>query len=313
MSGTQQSKGTVQVPNANGSACCECGAQGSGCSCNPLGSILCHSRGGFACFCGFAEYTNPSNPPLYYLKKTLSGSMSFQNGPPGCVSFTCSQSWTYSGSTTYDPNTCGITQTGQLTTSNGCGAGGVVATGEVHSGDINSFGGATWPINDVYDQVSHSLINPNVGNCVYNSTGTGDNLLGTSSCAAILSQLDTTTNAINRYIATNHPAWGGTTDCNGACSFILSWGPGQTCFAFSQAQVMASVTNPVPGHSYKMTIQLVRKPAAGGVAANFAQLVQTVICPPTGPCQTGWLDIPATDLDYAVCASSVTVQDVTGG
>ena len=308
----------LNVPDATGLKCCTCAAQGETCKCSAAASLLCIQKGGFPSFCGWAEFASPSLPPLYYRKRVLSGSFDINCGGPGVCTgdpTTCTQTWTYNGSSQYSVDTCTLNEASTLTETGGCypAGDGTFPREDVNAGDINSIPGLTWAINDVYDQVSHTLVNPSPGNCVTSGSGFTACILGTSNCTCILDpqSLDTPAQAITRFEAANPGGWSAPTDCNGACSFILPWGAGERVFAYNHAKVQATVISPIPGHIYRIQIFLIERPAAGGAAAPFAEIDVTVQCPPSGPCISGYQDIPYGGDGFEICASSATVTDIT--
>jgi hypothetical protein len=264
--------------------------------------------GGTASYCGFAEYGTPSVPPIYYLQQNLSGVANTQCGGPSCSPTTCSQSCTYGGVNTYDPNTCALTENGTVTIAGTCSTtSGPTPRLDVLSADpSNMVTGVGLAIQDQYPNgYTHNLISPSPGNCVLSGSGfTGCLEPGTNCGTATLSNPDTAQNAINRAIAGQ--SYGAAGDCSLAYTFATFPNAGSRVFAFSQAEVQVSFAG-VPGGSYQVVVTLMdRAVGTSGPLVPYGQIEMTVTMPPSGNAVTPWTAIPL-DQGYEIHATACTV------
>ena len=309
------SQGTLQFPNAAKTECCPC-PQVAGCQCGPGGCTLaCESRtssDGFAHFCGFSEYVNPSNPPLYYLNKTLSGSWSGNcYGTPNCTGASASGSYTFQGVNSYDAETCQYTQLGLLigAGTSGCGT----FPSSISVADVNvvtlGLGSVTFNTTYVYDQVSCAITSTQNNTCVTDGSGFDSAKITLALPEAVLSNQDSVENAINR--ATKGRAWGTAGGCISNTSFIVPWGPGQKEFAFRQAQVQATVGGAVAGHTYQIIVLLTeRAVGSGGAFTPYGQIEITITANANGQAVSPYQTLPS-ETGLEILASSCTATDVT--
>lgn len=283
---------TVQQMGQDG--CCPCSDQ-DGCQCNEGSNCIwsCRSRtsaDGLASFCGYAEYL-VSDPPNYYLTKNLNGSISAVCGNPVCAGMTCEQNYSYAGQNSIDVKTCVETKGATLTCLGCCPC--VQTPVEDLSGPalggVACGIGVEWGFAQVFTATTNT-ISPASTSCTPNEQGTGACQAG-GVCQAQLGGQETYEDAIDR--AVDDRPWTGGPDCTKAFSSTTELLAGQRTFAFQQAQFMVGVGVPIPGHTYLCILTL------GEHAVNsdaglvpFANVEVTITAPPSGPCVSGWIDIP---------------------
>jgi hypothetical protein len=300
---------TTQVTDPSTGGCCDCSKQ-VGCSCGPpTCELTCQSRTsptGTAAFCGLAQFI-PTNPPEYFYMLTLGGSgQTVCYGNAGCTGATTPASWAYSGAVMINKNTCVQTSTGMLTVS---GGGGPYARNDVSAADITA-GSVSFSATDQYTATTHQVVvaaNPCVCNasgfacCPAPSNGDWESELGDQ---------ETYDDAIARAVA-GQP-WSAPGDCQKNSSVTTELDEaGQRIFAFQQAQVQAVVTDPIPGHTYQVTILLLERSVGTDTPlVPYGQLEVTVTCPPTGPCASDYMAIPNVE-GFVIVAASCTTVDTT--
>lgn len=298
-------EGEVNILNAAGTACCPCSEQ-LNCSCSPICGLVCQSRtspDGTAHFCSqaFAEFANPSNPPIYYRTMSLSGSTTVSCGGPSCSPVTPNVTLAYSGQNNVDKNTCIYTEGGILSNSI---SGNSAASDVSSSVIIGAVGGVTFNISDGFTQTEHYLISNGAGNCVLSGSGfTGCIQPTCNGINSVLSNQDLPTDAIARAVVGR--AWGGV-DCTLNFSSISTWGHGSRQFSFRQAQCQVTYYG-VPGSNHNILVGLWQRPAGstdplvevGGL--NFG-----ITVPPSGNAVSAFQIIP-TQVGYDTFAQGCTV------
>src|SRR5947208_505607 len=91
------------------------GSDGRCCCGGGVCIIFCSVRGGLASLCGKPEYVSPSVPPKKY-RSIASGGTGAGNlyDNSDCTGFNHEDSCTYSGTLTYDKDTCATSHTGSV-------------------------------------------------------------------------------------------------------------------------------------------------------------------------------------------------------
>lgn len=280
--------GTVQVPNALGTACCDCSVQ-LGCSCSPVCSVVCQARSsasGNASFCGFPEYTNPHNPPLFYRTMQLNGSSTADCGGPSCSPATPAATITYSGQNSYDKTTCVYTQNGNLLNS----VSGNFSRSDIQANDLaDMVSGVGFNVSDGYTQTEHYLI-MNSSGCVLSGSGfTGCIPPPASGINAVLSDQDQLADAVARAVVGR--AWGGT-DCQSNYSFATANAPGSKIFAFQEAQAQVTYFG-VPGTNHTLLVNLYQRPhGTTDPWVEVGGLIFDITVPPGGNAVSAWQTLP---------------------
>lgn len=283
------------VVDPNTGECCDCASQ-SNCQCGPPPCVTtCQSRpatNGLAQFCGFAEYVNPSNPPVYYRTKTLYGSIFIGNFGPGCYTpgacGYCSVAW--SGANKYDKNTCAYTQGGTITGGGGCQNPFSSPTNDVLISFLGCAGCGTSGV-DSYTRTTHSIA-PNF-NCTPNFSGfwACQVIQYNQAIEAVLGDEDTYDDAIERAVV-NVP-WAGK-NCDQNFSVTTIPRPGQNVFYFKQAQFMVSFAGGIAGHTYQFIVTLQER-AVGTDTPLVPYAIVTIeaqALPGQTAINTGWQPIP---------------------
>ena len=303
--------GTVQVPESTGGAsqCCPCADQ-SGCNCPGGCSIICQSRSsadGQAVFVGYAEFINPSIPPLYYRTLTVSGGWSAIGGPNsgGCAIISCSADASYSGANTYGKVTRAFTNGAAVVVGGSCAVTGV-STGPVAditgAITVNDSGiGAT----DDFTKTSHTLIQSFA--CVQSGGGGfGAAQMQAQSSASNLTDVDEPADAI-AFALIGIP-WSGT-DCSTNYSVTQAPEAGSRTFAFRAAQVQVSMSG-TPGGTYQISVQLSQRAyGTSDPLVPIGLLVFELTLPPSGTGVSEYQQIPNVSGEE-VHATGCTVQAI---
>jgi hypothetical protein len=305
----------VQIPqNPPTATCCPC-PDTFDCNCNQGCQIKCRSMATFATFCGYAEYTDPSVPPVYYLTQQLTGSADCSCGQNAffCSSYECTNVITYSGEGVYDVNTCAFTNSGQVLNTGECNGGpstlsrNGVEESDIFCTDVQPF------LDTAVTQTTFSITTPMT--CRSGESGFNAGECTSSSCQSILGNQDTIDNAIKRATPST-PTWDESD--NGNCaehtSWTALWEAGSREFAFQTAQVQVSVPNAMPGGTYQVTIMLSsRDTGSSGAFVPYGELSVTVQGAMTGPTLTPWIQLPQEQSGgIEIAAVGCTIQNLSG-
>ena len=285
--------GILQVPDPSGQKCCDCSVQ-SGCGCGPPAcKMVCRSFASSAALCGFPEFANPSIPPVFYQRATLSGGFSTTCGLGTSCSHPsdCTFAVVFTGESTFDPNTCAETIGGFLASSGSCGCGQNTALWDVTTVAIDNCRSVDLGLTDAYFSNQHQLVQPGiVGTC--RTGGTNGCIIPAGGPTCFLDQPDSLDQAIQRSGGTN-PLWASID--NGVCSsntaFTTLWN-GTGIFSYRRGQVQVSLPLASAGHTYKITITLYeRTTGSGGPFTPYGLLEVSVSCGLNQPAITPWLEV----------------------
>lgn len=305
--------GVVQVPNPAGTACCDCSVQVD-CSCGSGCIVKCRSIAGAGAFCGFAEFPgNVSNPPLFYRRSDISGSVSgscstdgfgcspgHQNG--------CTQTFTYVGNCKFDKSTCVETQAGFFQSSGSCQPTSSQPECDISSGQVFTLNGVNITYPDIYTSTTHTFSSVNAGVCRTNGSGFVGCISTPSSMECQLSDQDQLADALLRSLGPD-PTWNEADQgvCTSNTSFSTPWGP-SGIFTFRKAQFQVTIPFATVGTVYAVQVKLYER-ATGTVApfTPFGLLDITVSAESTGAV-SAWIDTPdegGLEILVAGCTSQV--------
>ncbi len=105
----------IFIKGLGDNGCCECGGRDDPCDGPPAPTLVCRTSEATLSKCGFTEYATPSDPPKYYIDRTLAGSMTVESLDSGCGPCIAKHVYTYSGVCTWDTVVCTVNKAGQLT------------------------------------------------------------------------------------------------------------------------------------------------------------------------------------------------------
>lgn len=250
----------------------------------------CGARSGFANYCGYAEYV-PLNPPNYYHTQTLSGTFVVKTFTgSACTGVEADQTLTYSGASSYNSTTCAKTIGGQFSSS-GAVCSTVVETQENIGQGFGAFctgcgcGGIITESATVF-----SIAPTSPGFCIVCGGGFEGAECTQGPWQSVLSDRDTEEQAVAR--ATVGTPYSGT-DCGANYSYTTTVLPGQTEFAYQDAQVQVVLPTPKPGGVYQVTVTLLeRATGSGGTLTPYGTLAFQLTAPATGPAASAFQQIP---------------------
>lgn len=311
----------LQVEDPSGAKCCDCAAQ-QGCSCGSICHLACRSTtGSTATFCGFDEFGAASNPPIYYQLSTLGGSstMTCSTDGEGCTHpDQCTQVFAYSGSCSFDPNTCLQTGNGLLSITGSCSSTVIISQCDVSAALLGVLVGVECAIADVFHNNGgpnptsvHTLTCATQGICTVSASGFTGCVCPTPNVICTLSAPDTIDQAINRAIGPN-PVY---TEANaGVCTsnsaFTTLWSTPSKTFGFRKAQYQVTIPGTTVGLTYAVKVILSER--ATGTLGPFTPfgINEISITATGGSASSPWIDIPL-EGGLEIIPSSCTVTGVS--
>jgi hypothetical protein len=223
-------------------------------------SIKCSHRGGTASLCGFAEFTNPSTPPVYYLTATGSGSWRrtlYSDG--GCSIIAACDGNDYSGTLDYDPTTCILTDNGQRTILQGGCPPSITSVQPL----LPAFPPSTFlfPNNGSFVIESNQTVESGIGTdtCTVADGNPSDHAIITGSVTFTLSNPDTESNAINRLLAGSDGIWSTFVDSqSGGC--CQAWWESRSSDSFNYKEIRFNIIGSgfTIGHIYMIPVEIYR-------------------------------------------------------
>jgi hypothetical protein len=223
-------------------------------------------RGAFLALIGHAEFASPSSPPNFYRRKTWSGATSnHMYNDLGCTSAHNICVLTESGAYAWNAAGTIVENDGQYTHPSPCNPSGTSAHG-VNDGPLNwgRFAGESktqtvWALTDA--------------GCVPDGQGGGARAFNTITSQAVLTDPDSETDAINRWLATS-PAWGGSSTCQSS-TWCMARYEQRTTAAFNYQESKYNITKSGLANSktYHVTVDVYRSPYGAGTFTLLQTLV----------------------------------------
>ena len=235
------------------------------------GTMVGATRGAMLALIGHAEWTSPSTPPTYYLKKAWTGQDVVQNyTDPACTNPTGSPCIvTESGSWEWDAAGNLLHSDGLYSHPSPCNPAGSNAHG-VNEGPFNLVPTGTTSTK------TPTVWSLSQGSCAPGACG-GSNCKATiaTNSAATLSNPDSEANAITRWQATS-PAWSGYSTCNVGswCMARYQQRTGQT-FGYQESKYNVTKSGLVAAKVYHVKVDVYRSPYGAGTFTLLQTLVLT--------------------------------------
>lgn len=258
--------------DGKGGECCPCTENMSPCGCSASYQVQCRTRGAGYSLCGFSEITSPSIPPKKYKACAFTGQRTgirySGDHCDGSVSGTFSINW--SGSATYDVNSCTLVSTGtEIITSDSAPPSSSPLTGP--QSNVNC--------HDTSTKTRTTEVWGQTGDCCPDPSGGSGRHEG--STTSTLQSEDTESAAIAR--ASKNIAWspwlavGGSVDC---CAYKTLRKAGQFVGAFQEAELKLIAKG---GPNAQVTVEVVfnQRPLTGGAIAQSRETYQ-IFCDGAG-------------------------------